>query len=70
MTTQDPTFWTAIGGAFAALTTAIAVQWKTTMSHLSRVEKKLDECEDDRKELWVVIAQQAGKEVNELKGKQ
>ena len=48
MTTPDPTTFTVLGSTIAAMTTAIAVQWKTTMSHLKRVEDKLDECEDDR----------------------
>jgi hypothetical protein len=67
MTTNDPVFWTAIGGAFAALSSAIAVQWKTTMSHLARVETKLDECESDRFDLWRVLAKQAGKDIDEIK---
>ncbi len=68
MTTNDPVFWTAMCGAFAAFSSAIAVQWKTTMSHLHRVETKLDECESDREQLWRTIATQCGKDVNELRG--
>jgi hypothetical protein len=67
MTTPDPTTFTVIGSTIAAMTTAIAVQWKTTMSHLKRVEDKLDECEDDRAQLWQTIASQCGKDVSELK---
>ena len=68
MTAPDPTTITILGSTIAALSTAIGVQWKTTMSHLSRVENKLDECEDDRNRLWQTIATQCGKDVNELKG--
>jgi hypothetical protein len=67
MTAPDPTTITIIGGMIATLTTAIGVQWKTTMSHLRRVETKLDECELDRHELWKTIAKQAGKDISELK---
>ena len=75
MTTPDPTSITdpttlkILGSTIAALSTAIGVQWKTTMSHLRRVEDKLDECEDDRAQLWQTIATQCGKDVSELKGK-
>ena len=64
---SDPQFWTAIIGGFGALTTAIGVQWKTTMSHFDTMQKKLDECEDDRKQLWMTVASQCGKDVSELK---
>jgi hypothetical protein len=69
METPDPTTMKIIGGTIAALSTAIGVQWKTTLSHLHRVEGKLDECEDDRNRLWQTIATQCGKDVTELRGK-
>ena len=63
----DPTTLKILGTTIAGLSTAIGVQWKTTMSHLKRVEDKLDECEDDRAQLWQTIATQCGKDVSELK---
>lgn len=67
MTTPDPTTLTILGGTIASLSTAIGVMWKTTMSHLEKVEKKLSDCEEDRTHLWSVIAQQCGRDVDELK---
>lgn len=64
----DPTTLKILGTTIAGLSTAIGVQWKTTMSHLNRVETKLDECELDRVRLWETIATQCGKDVSELKG--
>ena len=63
----DPTTLKILGGLIAGLSSAIGIQWKTTMSHLKRVEDKLDECEDDRAQLWQTIATQCGKDVSELK---
>lgn len=63
----DPTTLKILGTTIAGLSTAIGVQWKTTMSHLKRVEDKLDECENDRAQLWQTIATQCGKDVSELK---
>lgn len=75
MTSPDPTLITILGGMIASLGTAIGVLWKTIMSHISRLESSLKECELDRKQLhdeqtnlWMVIAKQSGKDVNELKG--
>ena len=68
MTAPDPTTITILGSTIAALSTAIGVQWKTTMSHMDRLEEKLNECEDDRTQLWQTIATQCGKDVSELKG--
>jgi hypothetical protein len=67
MTTPDPTTLGILATTITGLSTAIGVLWKATKANLSRVESKLDECEEDRKELWMVIANQCGKEVNELK---
>lgn len=67
MTVPDPTTLTILGGAVTGMTTAIGVLWKTVMSHLHKIEDKLQECEDDRKELWMVIAKQSDKDVEELK---
>jgi len=75
MTTPDPTTITILSGMLTALSTAIGVLWKTFMGQISKVEAKLTECEDDRKalhveqkNLWMVIAKQAGKNIEELKG--
>jgi len=67
MSTPDPTMLTIIGTTITGLSTAIGVLWKTIMSHISKLEEKLTECEDDRKELWMTIANQCGKDVSELK---
>lgn len=75
MSTPDPTMLTIIGTTITGLSTAIGVLWKTIMSHISKLEEKLNECEDDRKalhveqkNLWMVIAKHAGKGIEELKG--
>lgn len=72
---NDTAIWTAVIGGFGALSSAIGYQYRTTMAHMDRVQKKLDECEDDRKtlhkeqrELWMVVAKQCGKQIEELKG--
>lgn len=67
MSAPDPTTLTILGSTIAGMGTAIGILWKTFMTHIMKVEEKLTECEDDRKELWMVIANQCGKDVSELK---
>ena len=67
MTAPDPTTITIIGGMIASLTTAIGVLWRTVLSHIRSIEDRLGQCEDDRHALWKTLAEQAGKDVSELK---
>ena len=67
----DPATLTILGSMGAA----IGVMWKHTMSNIDKVQSKLDECEQDRKSLhddqrnlWMAIAKQSGKDIEELKG--
>ncbi len=67
----DPTTLTILGSMGAA----IGVMWKHTLSNIEKVQSKLDECEEDRKalhqeqkSLWMAIAKQYGKDIEELKG--
>lgn len=71
MTTPDPTTLTILGSMGAA----IGVMWKHTMGNIDKVQSKLDECESDRaelhkeqKNLWMAIAKQYGKNIDEIKG--
>ena len=69
--TPDPTTLTILGSMGAA----IGVMWKHTMSNIDKVQSKLEDCERDRqslhleqKNLWMAIAKQYGKNIDELKG--
>lgn len=71
MTAPDPTTLTILGSMGAA----IGVMWKHTMGNIDKVQSKLDECESDRaelhkeqKNLWMAIAKQYGKNIDEIKG--
>ena len=75
MTTPDPTTLTVLTAAITGMTTAIGVLWKQVTGHLGKIETKLDttekrlvDCESDRLAIWRRLAEQAGKEVEELKG--
>lgn len=70
MTSPDPTTLGILATTITGLTAAIGVLWKTVMGHIKQVELKLDECEEDRKELWMVMAKQYGKNIDQLKGKE
>ena len=70
MTTPDPTTLGLLATTITGLSTANGVLWRNTMKHIEKVEQKLDECEEDRKDLWMVIANQCGKDVSELKRKE
>jgi hypothetical protein len=56
-------------GAVGALSTVIGVLWKQMISHFKQVEAKLKDCEDDRQHLWEVLADQAQRPVEEIRGK-
>lgn len=66
MTTPDPTTIGVLATTITGLTTAIGVLWKTIMSHVTKIETKLEECEEDRKELWQALADQSGQDVSTL----
>ena len=75
MTTPDPTTLSVLMAAITGMTGAIGVLWKQVTSHLTKIETKLDttekrliDCESDRLAIWRKIAEQTGKEVEELKG--
>lgn len=75
MTTPDPTTLTVLTAAITGMTTAIGVLWKQVTGHLVKIETKLDttekrlvDCESDRLAIWRRLAEQSGKEVEELKG--
>ncbi len=53
-------------GACATLGGVIAALWRQMLAHFGQVEKKLQDCEDDRKHLWECLAEQAGHPVEEL----
>ena len=56
-------------GAVGALSTVIGVLWKQMINHFGQVEVKLKDCEDDRQHLWEVLADQAQRPVEEIRGK-
>ena len=75
MTTPDPTTLSVLMAAITGMTGAIGVLWKQVTGHLVKIETKLDttekrlvDCESDRLAIWRRLAEQAGKEVEELKG--
>lgn len=67
MTSPDPTTLAMLGTAITGLTSAVGVLWKTVMTHVRGIEEKLSECEKDRTELWMAMAEQTGKDVSELR---
>ena len=75
MTTPDPTTISVLAATITGMTTAIGVLWRQVTGHLKLIEEKLGsaekslaECESDRLAIWRRLAEQAGKEVEELKG--
>ena len=75
MTTPDPTTISVLAATITGMTTAIGVLWRQVTGHLKLIEEKLGnaekslaECESDRLAIWRRLAEQAGKEVDELKG--
>lgn len=76
MTTPDPATIGVLSTAVAGMTTAIGILWKHVSQNfvvlnekLDKSEKRLIDCESDRLAIWKELAQQVGKEVEELKGK-
>jgi hypothetical protein len=67
MTNVEPTIISLLLAGLGAVSTVVAVLYKTTQSHFQQVNTKLSDCEDDRAHLWHVIAKQAGCEVKDLK---
>jgi len=53
-------------GACATLGGVIAALWRQMLVHFKHVEEKLKDCEDDRANLWEVVADQSGHPVEEL----
>lgn len=75
MTTPDPATISVLAATITGMTTAIGVLWKQVTNHLGKIETKLDttekrlvDCESDRLAIWRRLAEQSGKEVEELKG--
>ena len=63
-------------GAVATLGSVIAYLWKNMLNHFTRVDERLSEtqaalndCQEDRLMIWKTIANQAGCQVEELRGK-
>lgn len=76
MSAPDPTTLTLMLSGLAATGSAIGVLFKTLLSHVARIDARLTDCEADRKKLhedqtnlWKAIAQQANKNVEEIKNK-
>lgn len=74
MATPDPTTITMLGSACAAMGTVIGILWKQTQRHLTMIEEKLlhteerlADCEDDRLKIWQRLAEQVGKNIDDLK---
>ena len=75
MTTPDPATISVLAATITGMTTAIGVLWRQVTGHLGKIETKLDttekrlvDCESDRLAIWRRLAEQSGKEVEELKG--
>lgn len=43
-------------GAIGALAGVVAYLYRQTVAHFGEVQKKLDDCEKDRKDLWEELA--------------
>ena len=69
MTAPDPTTMGILASSIAGLIGAIGVLWKHIASHFARIENKLQDCEDDRENLWRAIAANAGQPVDEIRQK-
>lgn len=66
----DPTIVALLLGGLGTLATVVGVLYKNTTTHFQQVQVKLDDCENDRADLWHVIAKQAGCPVEDLKREQ
>ena len=77
MATPDPTTISILGAGLTAAASAIGVLFKTVLSQFQKIEKRLEDCDTDRKELhedqanlWPAIASQAGLDVNEIENQE
>ena len=75
MSSPDPTTIGLLVSAIGGMTTVIGILWKQVQGHFADIEKKLDlseqrylDCEQDRLRIWQKLAEQSGKDVQDLKG--
>lgn len=72
MSAPDPTTLGVLVTAITGLSGAIGVLWRQTMKHLAvtetrleQAERKADECNDDRIEIWKALANLRSKELTQ-----
>ena len=54
----DPTMFSVLATGISALAGCVAYLWKQQSRHFANVEEKLNDCEEDREDLWrALIAQ-------------
>ena len=75
MTSPDPATIGVLSTAIAGMTTAISILWKHVSQNFILLNEKLDkseqrliDCESDRLAIWKKLAEQSGKDIEELKG--
>ena len=48
----DPTMFTVLLSGIGSLAGCVAYLWKQQTDHFAKVEIKLNDCEEDREDLW------------------
>jgi hypothetical protein len=57
-TSSDPTMFTVLATGISALSGCVAYLWKQQTNHFATVEEKLNDCEEDREDLWKALIAQ------------
>ena len=75
MSAPDPTTIGLLVSAIGGMGGVIGILWKQVQGHFADIERKLDlseqrylDCEQDRLRIWQKLAEQSGKDVQDLKG--
>lgn len=63
----EPTVVVMLLAAIGGMASAVAYLHKTLMDQMREVQDALSDCQRDREALWMVLAQQQGTDVSELK---
>ncbi len=68
---SEPTIIGILAAGITGLCTTVGVLFKMLQKHtderIEGVERKLDECESDRNDLWTALAKQAGADVESIR---
>jgi len=75
MSAPDPTTIGMLVTAVGGMGGVIGILWRQVQGHFADIEAKLNlaekrylDCEEDRLHIWQKLAEQAGKDIDDLKG--